>query len=145
MQTKTKMAEGTKRKKWEEQILKLGFRTWKSIKIPDAPMTGNKICDSILDNGQTFYLEWKDLDVSKTVNYFNPKSIFRPHQIRELNEIEDMSLRNYKCAFGMCGKKISNRIHIYIIPAKALKQDRIYLKDYEAYSLEGAVKFFCPR
>ena len=102
-------------------------------KVPDAHQTGLKPFDVVLDTGKVKYLEFKWLE--KTRKTFQPASLFRPHQIRILNRIQEQ--KKYPACFGV----VQAGLFIYLVPAHALLSEKIILVN--GYSLAEAVSLLC--
>ena len=105
-----------------------------AYKIPDAYRTGLKPFDVILDAGIVRYLEFKWLE--KTRKTFQPKDLFRPHQIRILNQIQEQ--KKYPACFGVVQARF-----VYLLPAHELLNERIYLEKLHGYSLAEVVRILC--
>ena len=103
-------------------------------KIPDAYRTGLKPFDVILDVGFVRYLEFKWLE--KTRKTFQPKDLFRPHQIRILNQIQEQ--KKYPACFGVVQARF-----VYLLPAHELLSEQICLDHLAGYTLAEAVRILC--
>ncbi len=125
------------------EVVHTNYRDAFVYKIPDAPFTGNKPFDVILDHGRVFYIEGKVLEANR--KSFSVGSLFRPHQIRILHQLQILHSSDYTCAWGMVGKP---RDQVFLIPAADLAQASAALKplnlhDYTRRSLREAAQFFC--
>lgn|GEM_PF-6106128 len=87
-------------------------------KIPDSFRTGNKPFDAILDVGpRVYYLEFKQ--VPATLKSFSPRSLFRAHQIRNLQQLQKSKPH---CA---CWGVIRKGTDVYLVNPEQLGEERL--------------------
>lgn len=111
-------------------------------KFPDAERTGNKPFDVILDSGRRIsFLEFKQLPSNR--KSFSPKTIFKPHQIRELNRIA--FLHQHASTPNAAWAIIKRGPHYFIVHPSELLKEKLTFTDFDIYSIRELVRALCER